>query len=333
MDAKELKKYIIENKLIIDVLEKLGCHSFVNYSKELRCALPGDNDNSKVSVFDDLSVRVFTKGETIYGSIYDLIMFINKSSFVEALKTCNLVLGLKYSTINKEKSIDHLEFFKKIKKKKNNSELETYEISLLDRYSDIPHIDLIRKDGIMQDIIDKYHIKFDDKSNRIVFPHFIHNDKSKIVGLVGRTVNPAYESLKIPKYFPVDGYKYEKSKNLYGLSHNLENIKKDGLVIVFESEKSVLKSDMFKMPYGVSVGSHDISEFQKKLLISLNVEIVIAFDKDVEKSHVERLVRDMSRFRKVSFIEDKWKLLKEKDCCVDRGYKRFHYLIRHRHYL
>lgn len=335
MDAKELKQYIMQNNLLKDLLHKLGCHSIKEYSKEIRCALPNDNDPSKVSIFygDELSVRIFTKAETVYGDIYNLIMFIdNLSSFAEAYKKCLNLLGLSASyNPSKHKKIDHLSFFRKIKKYRHeDSDLQCYDLSILDKYSKIPHIDLIRKDGILYDVIDKYCVRFDERTDRIIFPHFKYDDKTKIVGLIGRTVIPAYKELGIPKYFSMEGIKYEKSKNLYGLSHNIEHIKQRGQVIVFEAEKSVMKADMFGCPIGVAVGCHDLSSFQKKLLISLNVEIIIAFDKDVNESHVVNICNDLAKYRKVSYIKDRWGLLQEKDSPCDRGYKVFHYLHKYR---
>lgn len=325
----------MQNNLLKDLLHKLGCHSIKEYSKELRCALPGDDDNSKVSVFysDDLSVRIFTKAETIYGDIYNLIMFIEKSSsFPEAYKKCLSLLGLSASyNPSKQKKVDHLSFFKKIKRKHHDDvSFQCYDLSILDKYSKVPHIDLIRKDGILYDVIDKYYVRFDERTDRIVFPHFKYDDKTKVVGLIGRTVIPAYKELGIPKYFSMEGIKYEKSKNLYGLSHNIENIRKKGQIIVFEAEKSVMKADMFGYPIGVAVGCHELSSFQKKLLISLNVEIVIAFDKDVALSHIQNICNDLAKYRKVSYIYDKWGILREKDAAVDRGIKVWNYLYKYR---
>lgn len=334
MDAKELKKYIYDNDLLRKVLEGIGCHSIAPYSQEWRMALPDGHDNSKVSVFlsEDLNVRIFTKAETIYGSIYDLIMNIYDIEFKEAYKKCAAIVnvGTTFKKINKVD--DELSLFKKVRKKNRMSKEEDFFTSnILEKYSDEPHIDLIRKDGIMQDMIDKYQIKFDERSNRIVFPHFKHDDKDKVLGLIGRTVNPAYESLKIPKYFSLEGLNYEKSRNLYGLSHNIENIKEHGYVIVFEAEKSVMKADMFGYPCGVAVGCHDLSFEQKKMLIALDVEIIIAFDKDVEKSHIESICEDLSQYRKVSYIEDRWNLLKgRKDAPVDRGRRKYNFLFKHR---
>lgn len=334
MDAKEIKEYIVEHNLLQDILKKIGCHSFIPYNKELRCALPDDDDNSKVSVFYDnnISVRIFTKGETIFGSIYDLIMHIYNISFTEAYKKCAALLGLSTYNCNSNK-IDHLSFFKGIKNKLNKNDekqVDYFDLEILKKYSSTPHIDLIRKDGILQNVIDKYHIMFDERTDRIIFPHFKHDDKNKIVGIIGRTVNPAFKELNIPKYFSLEGLRYEKSKNLYGLSHNKENIVNHKQVIVYEAEKSVLKSDMFGYPIGVSVGCHELSDYQVELLLALNSEIIIAFDKGISVDHIINICKKINPYRSVSYIYDKWNLLKESDAPVDRGVKKFEFLFKHR---
>lgn len=335
MDAKELKKYIYDKDLIETILEKIGCHSFVPYNDEIRCALPDDNDNSKVSISLDehLNTRVFTSGETIFGSIFDLIMYIDKVEFKEATRKCASLLGLGLNGKNAKKKDDHLDFFKKINKKKQKRKLgqyQEYDLSILDKYSDTPHIDLIKKDSIFGDVLNKYHIKFDERTDRVVFPHFKYNDSNKVIGLIGRTVIPAHKELNIPKYFSMEGIKYEKSKNLYGYSHNVNHYKENGYIVVFEAEKSVLKLDMFGYPNGCSVGCHDISEFQKGLLVSLGVEIVIAFDKGIDEEHIKKLCNELNKYSKTSYIKDKWGLLKEGDSPVDRGYKKWKFLFKHR---
>lgn len=334
MDAKELKKYIFNNDLIEDLLEKVGCHSFVLYSDELRCALPNDNDNSKVSISLDegLNTRIFTSGETIFGSIFDLIMHIDNLEFKEATRKCAALLGLSVGGKVQRKT-DHLDFFKKIDKKKRKRKsvrYQEYDVSILDKYSSVPHIDLIKKDSIFGNVVKKYSVKFDERTDRIIFPHFKYDDCSKIVGLIGRTVIPAHKELNIPKYFSMEGIKYEKSKNLYAYSHNINNYKENGCIVIFEAEKSVLKLDMFGYPVGTSVGCHDISEFQKKLLISLGVEIVIAFDKGVDEEHVKKLCNELNKYSNTSYIKDRWDLLKNGDSPVDRGYKKWNFLFKHR---
>lgn len=336
MDYKELIDFIIKNNLGEYVLQKLGCHSFIVsnkvYSSEIRAALPDDDDNTKISInLSTLKVRVFTKKESVYGNIYNLIMYILNCSFSEAVKWCSDVLNISHSYTKKR--VDHISFYKKIKK---YSDIKTgnqlyYDKSILNNYIDIVHIDLIKNDGIISlDIIKKYEIKFDDRTDRIIFPHFKYDDKTLVAGVIGRTVNRAYKELKMPKYLSLLPTEYLKQQNLYGFSHNIDNIKKFGIIIVFEAEKSVLKLDMFGLPVGVSVGCHEISKFQKQLLISLNVEICIAFDTDVDSEHIKNTCKDLSYFSKVSYIKDDWSLLKEKDSPVDRGYKKWNFLFKHR---
>lgn len=332
MDSKELKEYIIKNNLIESVLDKIGCHSFMDCSNDIRCALPNDDNPTKVSINkEDLRVRIFTSGESIYGDLYNLIMYINKCKFKDAFNLCCNILNVDKSYKNDTKK-SPIDFFRKIKVKKNKIPKQIYyDLDILNRYSKTPHIDLIRKDAIADiNIINKYHIMFDEKTDRIIFPHFKYNDKTKIAGIIGRTINPAYKELKIPKYLSLLDTPYEKKYNLYGLSHNIKSIKKEGIVVIFEAEKSVVKADIFGYPIGVAVGCHEISDFQRKLLIKLNVEICIAFDKDVDEEYIKSICKNFNYFRKVSYIKDKYELLKAKDSPVDRGIKRWGHLFKHR---
>lgn len=334
MNSEELMKYIIDNDLIVTILENLGCHSIKGIS-DIRASLPDDDDNSKISVKiidDKIKIRVFTKAESIYGNIYNLIMYINQCEFLSAYNWCCNTVGVQSSGKVQTKK-DHLEFFKNIKKKRTSYQNNQiyYDLNVLSGYNKLPHIDLIKKDGIIsQRVLHKYSVMFDEREDRILFPHFKYDDINKIAGIVGRTVNKAYEELKIPKYMSMLLTEYKKMYNLYGLSHNIKYIKQRGLVIVFEAEKSVIKADMFGYPIGVAVGSHDISDFQQKLLISLDVDICIAFDKDVSEDYILSCCSRFSNYRNVYYIIDAWSLLKEKDSPVDRGHKKWEFLFKHK---
>lgn len=333
MNSQEVIKYIIDNDLTLDILEKLGCHSINANGRDIRAALPNDDDNTKISINPEtLNIRVFTKSESIYGSIFNLIMFIHNCEFFTAFQWCCNSIGISDTKFIKKDS--PISLFKKIKKHQENKEQQYYNLSILNQYSRTPHIDLIHKDGLIsQQILDKYLIRFDPRTDRILFPHLKYDDCTKIAGITGRTVNKAWEELKMPKYLSMLDTDYKKNYNLYGLSLNEKNIKKQGIVIVFEAEKSVMKADMFGYPIGVAVGCHEISSFQKKLLIGLDVEICIAFDTDVEQEHILNICNSLNYFRKVSYIQDKWNLLKYKDSPVDRGHKKWNYLFNHRTFL
>lgn len=339
MTPTDLKKYIYEHDKIITILEKLGMGNINDSnSKYISCSMPdGDNVESTVVYNDEyLTTLAYTRNIKPNGydkqtNIVHLVMFINKCEYSSAVSWCHFVLGLSNDKDN-IKVNDHLSFFKKIHKKKNTlKEQIYYDESILNSYTHTPHIDLVRKDGIIsQTLINKYNIMFDYRSERIIFPHYKYDDSTKIAGVVGRTVVKSFKELKIKKYMSMLDTEYHKKQNLYALNFNKEYITQQGIAIVFEAEKSVVKADMYGFPYGVSVGCHDISSFQRKLLISLETEIVIAFDKDVDDEHIQDICRSMSIYRSVSYIKDTWDLLDEKDSPVDKGYKIWQFLFKNR---
>ena len=72
----------------------------------------------------------------------------------------------------------------------------------------------------------------------------------------------------IKKYFITPSY--PKSYNLFGLWEHKEDIKRLGYVVVYESEKSVLKRDSLLDYSGVALSGHTISDEQVRILIGLN---------------------------------------------------------------
>jgi len=331
MNTEEVTSYIVDNNLIKEVLEKIGCHSFIE-GKDLRCALPNDNDSSKVSINKEMYVRIFTKGESIRGNIFNLIMYIDSCPFIDAFNKCCFILNLDNNYKATKKKSSNIDFYKKIKICKDYIPTQIYyDLSILNRYILIPHIDLIKRDGIIsQKHLTKYHIMFDERTDRIVFPHFKYDNSKVIAGIVGRTVNKAFEELKISKYLSLLDTTFKKELNLYAMSLNISYIKEKRIALVFEAEKSCIKADMFGYPIGVAVGSHEVSPFQRRLLIGLDAEICIAFDKDVEKQHILNICKELYPYRKVTYIIDTWNLLNAKDSPVDRGHRKWEFLFKNR---
>lgn len=339
MTTKELKQYIYRNDKIITILEALNMQGInTSNSKYISCGMPdGDNLGSTIIYKDEyLTVNAYTRNIKSEGwdgrtNLFNLIMYVNKCEFSSALSWCCSLLGIANEG-KKPKTSDPLSFFKNIRRKREKSKEQVYyDISILDAYDRTPHIDLIRRDGIIsQAVIHKYNVMFDHRSERIIFPHFKHDEPNVICGVVGRTTNPAFKELNIQKYMSMLSTEYIKTQNLYGLSVNKKYILSLRQVLVFEAEKSVIKADMMGFPIGVSVGCHDLSDFQRKLLITLDAEIIIAFDKDVDEEHIHKICKSLSIYGKVSYIQDKWDLLGEKDSPVDCGLKKWKFLYNHR---
>ena len=134
--------------------------------------------------------------------------------------------------------------------------------------------------------------------------------------------------LDIPKYFPLK--KFPKSMHIYGLQENYKTIQEENRVFVFESEKSTLKRHSRKDGTGVSIGSHCLSDEQVKILIGLNVQIIIAYDKDVSLYHIRSECERFYGVRNIYYIYDKYNLLEEKMSPADANNKIFNYLLKYR---
>ena len=314
-------------------------HSIVVRPNYITCGFKdGDNKNAcTVQNNEYLSIRAYTRDIEatvgMYPDIIDLVKFVlGLRNSYEAMNEILKILGLQTGIINKvERVKDGTELFRKVSNKKSDLHANWYDISILDNYDKKPHIDLLTKDWILPEYAQMYNVVFDEESNRIIFPHFHYADKTKILALVGRTVNPAFKELKIPKYLTLVGVGYKKENNIYGLSHNMKYIKEEKKVIIFEAEKSVIKAHQVGYPYSVSIGCHDISMQQAKILLSLGVEeIILAFDKDVKLEHIKKYVDLFSSFVKVTIIYDAYDILDDKESPIDKGMKRFGILYRNR---
>ena len=174
---------------------------------------------------------------------------------------------------------------------------------------------------------DKFDICYSYKRKRIIIPIY-HWLTKELVGFNMRTTIQNYEEFGIPKYWITPTY--QKSNNLYGLAQNYDTIVSKKVVTVFESEKSTLKRDTLGDNTCVSLQGKTMSDEQARILIGLNAEIVIAVDKDVDINEIRFMAEKFYHIRPVSYIYDKYGLLKEKDSPVDQGNKVYQYLFKHR---
>lgn len=339
MFASELIDYIIINDKIEEILNSLGCHHINSSSSiEYRCALPNHKNNTSVVVKKEtLKTRVYWEEETIYGDIFTLTMFIKDCIFPESIKYLHTILGLEYTKYNnkkEEKKDNPLDVFLKVKPKKRHT-IDVNDIKFINEefisdYEPHLHISWLRE-GITSKTARKFNIGFDWGSRRIVIPHrYYMGDEHDYIGIIGRTVLPDEycELFDIPKYYPLK--KYPKSCNLYALNENYKTIQEAGVCVVFEAEKSPLKRHSRLDETAVAICCHDLSPEQMKILIGLNVEIVIAYDKDVSLHHIRSQCENFYQIRKVSYIYDQWGIMGEKDSPADMPDKIYKFLFKHR---
>lgn len=189
----------------------------------------------------------------------------------------------------------------------------------LDKYSHEPITEWL-DEGMEQEVIDLFEIAIDGKSNRIVYP--VYDIDGKLINVKGRTRYENYKELRIPKY--MNYFKIGTMDYFQCLDKTLPFIKKTGEVIIFESIKSVIKAYGWGYKNCISAEKHTLTPEQVDLLIKLRVDIVFAYDSDVNYylQEVDRDIVKLKRITNVYIIQDRYKLLggaEAKNAPVDCG--------------
>ena len=341
MTALELKKFIYENHKVEYILEDLGCKNIVFHPVKAfysSCHPTGDNSMGVcIKNCDGLNYYSYSRNIHIEDGkdIFNLIQDIKNIKFSEAIKYTHKLLGLKYEYSTKKEpekpKFDLCALFKKANSKRkricNVSDIKYIEENVLDDYYPGLHIDFY-KEGIMPWTAKKFGLCYSYKQKRQIIPIRYWLD-GKLVGTNARTVVKNYDLFDIKKYYISKGY--NKSSNVYGFWENQEGIEKAGHCVLYEAEKSVLKRDSLNDPTGLALQGHSISEEQVRIIRSLDAhEIVVALDKDIPIEEVWSICDRFFRFKKVSYIWDKYDLLQSKDSPADASNKIYDFLFKHR---
>lgn len=339
MQAKELKLYLLEDTdRIYKLLEEFGFHDMWLNSEEIRCATPNGSNRTSVVVklAEELYATSFDDEFNYRGDLFGLLQEADDTTFVNVMRRAHKVLGLRYDG-KVSKKLDLLKDIRRYRRGRDRDvEIKKYDKKMLNQFIKKPHASMI-SEAISPSVLDMFDIRYDVRRDRIVFPHFNWDDGS-LVGIQGRTTLPSdlAKELNVVKYLNlIKGYR--KSSNLYGFHLSKSNLDSANMLIIFEGEKSVLKQFTQEggKGYSVALGGHDISSTQSKIILKhtpVDVEIVIAFDKDVmsDEGYLIEQCRKFSRLRKTSYILDKYDILEGKDAPIDRGHKRWSYLLKNR---
>lgn len=193
-------------------------------------------------------------------------------------------------------------------------------------------------EGISEKAMKKFQIGYDKTHNAITIPNF--DNKGNLIGIRGRFLNP-----KMPKYMAIkrgdDFLNHATGKHLYGLYENKDYIKKSGVVILFEGEKSVLKMEDYFHGHNISLATtgKKITLDHLMLLLELEVkEVILAYDKDYKTQEEKK--KQIEKFKKIlsvidpyfntSMIIDHNNKLKLKDSPIDQGKEIFEELLKDR---
>lgn len=198
--------------------------------------------------------------------------------------------------------------------------------NVMEKYENKPDkLEIWRQEGISNASMVRFQVMYDSFSNRIVYP--IRNPDGKIVNVGGRTLDPAWKEKKLRKYTYF--YPWGTMDTIYGISENMEEIKKQNEIILFEGCKSVLIADSWGISNTGAILTSHLNPNQLKILAKLGCDTVFALDKDVDirKDHN---IQKLRQYCRVEYLYDKGNLLEEKDSPVDRGEEVFHRLYERR---
>lgn len=159
-------------------------------------------------------------------------------------------------------------------------ELTAYDPAILSAFDHLYPTEWLEY-GITRDSMDKFGIGWYARQACISIP-VVQN--GQLVGVRGRYTRP--QDIAKGKYRPIamlDGnvLKFSSSACLYGYDQNKADIEKCRQVLLFESEKSVLKAPEYGIYNSLAVFGSNISRRHIELLLELGVnDVALAFDSD-----------------------------------------------------
>ncbi len=306
MNIYALKQQIIDNEELIElILNDSGftdINGEFNQGNEYRCSWEEGGNPTSVRVNKStLSSDCFSKG--IKGDIITLVSEKLNLSFTKTIDRLSRLIN--FEDINEEITLPFDGFFNEILNlvDDNFDDLETFDESILDDYLILPS-ERFLKDGINYEVQQKYNVGYDVTTGRIIVPW--RNLEGKLVGIMGRLNKEEIEEYE-NKYLPI--ISFPKSKTIFGFSENYRSIQEQGLVIIVEPEKGVMKLESMGVNVGLGLGGSSLSTFQANNIKSLFPKrIIVGLDEglseEVSLNMAKQLKIDTFFENEVGYIYD-----------------------------
>lgn len=329
----DLKKILYEDlSLIKKVLESMGCKHIHKSNNRISSTRPDGDNKQAVNIIlsETLNAKVYTRNdfENKYEicDIITLTQYFLDINFNEAINyicnVCNIENSGEYVKREETPSMAFLKRYKRIIKEETTTEDVILDDKILDLFVNAP-CKVFTDDGVNIPTQEYFEICYDLMTNRAVFP--IRNENGALITLKGRTMTNDYKILGVPKYYVY--YEVETSHLLFGEWNNKDYIKNSNSIILFESEKSVMKAYQSGIYNCVAIGRKSISRQQRNKLLAYGKEIIICFDKDVKENELKVISKMFKNLVPVSYTLDRFDLLGSKDAPIDCGIDKFKELL------
>jgi DNA primase len=265
----------------------------------------------------------------IGGNTYTFLRYYYHYSRQEAiakLKTLAHVTDDGVHMIIKPSMAETVRIFRPPQQHRKESKMTMLAPDYMDRFENRPEkLEIWRNEGIPDEVMERFSVRYDPFSNRIVYP--IRDPDGTIVNVGGRTLDTDWKEKGEKKYcyfFP-----WGRMQTVYGLAENKDTIKEAGAVILFEGCKSVLKAASWGIENTGAILTSHLNPDQTRILVRLGCDVVFALDKgvDIRKDHN---IQQLKQFVNVFYLWDRDGLLDDKDSPVDKGEEVFRTLCESR---
>ncbi len=336
-DLKEIKKRLIREEKVRDILEAIEC----GYVKEEQRGLlvtgqlperfHSSNKRAVQAKMNEGITCSIRNRPDFKGDIYFLVSYIHHDKRGErelfddipnAKKfICELFGWTEYINGSYKSRTDYVAPLKAIlkgkKKKKEYKPNPVLPEEIMNEFyykgQPLPYKGWI-EEGISYNTQVMYGVGFDLESKRIVFP--LRNRFGKIVGVKGRIMKTEDDPERKYLYLYRCNNRYEWFNWHYAHPYILMEKK----VYIVESEKSCMKLFEHGIYNVVAIGSSEIAEEQAQMIkqLGLDIQIILCYDKGIERDIIEEQAVIFDG-RDVRYMFDEDDLLENKDAPIDRG--------------
>lgn len=296
----------------------------------------------KLYVYADGACHCFSCG--FHGDIISLIQQIRQCDFLQAVTYICDFLHIN-STEYMQKQRDNWE--KELRQFLPDtdfepSELTIYDKQVLDLFDSIPHQSWLN-DGISTAVMDEFNIGWYGRNAQIIIPVF--DVEANLVGIHARNTRQALVDKGL-KYQPLKTlhceYKFPTGRVCYGLYEQLEHIKSDKQIILYEAPKSVLQHiSQGNEISALGMFGWNFNKTRRDMLLEYGIQsVTIGLDKqyiqpngvefDIYVKQVKKIVALFKPYCDVYVMWDKEGVIGYKDSPVDKGKTAFDYLFERR---
>jgi DNA primase len=251
------------------------------------------------------------------GNLYTFVQKYHKVSFPKAIKLVANFAGVdgEVTPVHHMAAASIMKQFRPRTTSEKTAEYTILAPDIMTQYKrDLSKLNVWEEEGISLSSMDKYEVRYDKVSDRLVFP--VKNADGEIINISGRTLDPLWKEKKLRKYTYFQ--KLGICDVIYGLHEALPSATERNEIILFEGAKSVMLADTYNFKNTGAVLTSHLNMYQMRILLKLGLRVVFAFDSEVNIRY-DKNIKTLKRFIPVEYIYNFNDLLEPKESPVDRG--------------